>query len=116
MRALKEFNDNQTFILTVIDVFSRFAFAKSLPNKSRVSVLKAVKDILYESGRKPDKIQTDMGHEFTNKNFKSVMAKENVQLIITDSAMKASLVERLNRTIKERKWRYFTHANTFRYV
>jgi hypothetical protein len=34
MSNLKNYNDDNTFILTVIDVFSRFAFAKIIKNKS----------------------------------------------------------------------------------
>ena len=53
MSNLKNYNDDNTFILTVIDVFSRFAFAKIIKNKSAQAVVKAFDEIFKESKRKP---------------------------------------------------------------
>ena len=71
MRALKEYNDGVTFLLTVIDVFSKYAFAKPLLDKKGSTVLNAFQMILEESDRKPSNVQTDHGSEFVNRGFRS---------------------------------------------
>ena len=71
---------------------------------------------MEESGRKPTKVQTDAGVEFTNRAFKSTLKKQNIHLYVTFRENKAAVVERFNRTLKSRMWRYFTHNNTYRYV
>ena len=75
----------------------------------------AFKKIL-ESGRKPQKIQTDQGTEFFNKHFKDLMKEEEIQLYNTYNETKASVVERVIRTLKTRMWRYFTAKKTMRYI
>ena len=71
--SLKQFNDGDTFILSIIDVFSKIGFARSLKDKKGPTVLKAFLNVLEESGRKPTKVQTDAGVEFTNRTFKSTL-------------------------------------------
>ena len=61
------------------------------------------------------KVQTDAGVEFTNRAFKSTLKKQNIHFYVTFSENKAAVVERFNRTLKSRMWRYFTHNNTYRY-
>ena len=66
--------------------------------------------------RKPKKVQTDAGVEFTNRDFKAALKKQDIQFYVTFSENKSSVVERFNRTLKSSMWRYFTHNNTYRYV
>ena len=68
--SLKQFNNGDTFILSIIDVFSKICFARSLKDKKSPTVLKAFLNVLKESGRMPTKVQTDAGLEFTNRAFK----------------------------------------------
>lgn len=44
------------------------------------------------------------------------MKKHNIVHFATGSDLKTSVVERFNRTLKERMWKYFTAHNTHRYV
>jgi len=53
-------NDGVHFLLTCIDVFSKYAWVRSLPSKRASDVGKAFGDILKE-GRIPEKLQTDAG-------------------------------------------------------
>ena len=54
--SLKQFNDGDTCILSIIDVFSKNGFARSLKDKKGPTVLKAFLSVLEESGRKPTKV------------------------------------------------------------
>ena len=76
---------------------------------------RAFESILKE-GRVPQKIQTDRGKEFFNKHFQKVLSKHNIHHFATGSELKASVVERFNRTIKTRMWRYLTAVNSKRYI
>ena len=100
-------NNGYTFILTVIDIFSRYAWARPLKNKSGKEVAAAFKDIFRE-GRIPKRIQTDQGKEFENRHVKSLFREHNIELFSVKSAYKAAIVERFNRTLKSRLWKYFT--------
>ena len=95
-------NDGDTFILSIIDVFSKIGFARSLKDKKGPTVLKAFLNVLKESGRKPTKVQTDAGVEFTNRAFKSTLKKQNTYFYVTFIENKAAVVERFNRTLKSR--------------
>ena len=113
---LKEHNDGATFILTAIDLFSKMAFAKVLKDKRSTTVLKAFLEILDESGRVPEKLQSDAGLEFHNRSFRKALADRNIKFYTTFSEIKCGTVERFNRTLRGRMHRYFTHKNTYRYV
>ncbi len=87
----------------------------SLKNKSGIEVTKAFQSILKE-GRVPQKLQTDQGKEFFNKHFQDVMKKHDINHFATATDLKASVVERFNRTLKSRMWRFLTATNSRRYI
>ena len=66
---------------------------------------------------KPINFQTDKGSEFVNKTFLKYLKDEGVHFFTTENEdIKASIVERFNRTLKEKMCRYFTKTNKLRYV
>lgn len=114
---LKKDNDGYTFLLTVIDVFSKYAWVVPLSNKTGATIIRAFELIFTQGGRKPLRLQTDKGSEFLNRPFQNFLQKEGVEFFVTQNEdIKAAIVERYNRTLKEKLWRYFTHKNTLRYV
>ncbi len=72
MSAYSKENDDIKFLLTCIDVFSKYAWARPLKNKTGKEVTKAFESILGEN-RVPQKLQTDKGTEFFNKHFQQLM-------------------------------------------
>ncbi len=114
MSAYSKENDNITFLLTCIDVFSKYAWARPLKNKTGKEVTKAFESILKEN-RVPQKLQTDKGTEFFNKNFQQLMKKYDIHHFATASDVKASVVERFNRTLRGRMTRFLTAINSKRY-
>ena len=115
MQSHAKENDGYRYLLVCIDVFSKYVWVIPLKNKTGPALVTAFKKIL-ESGRKPQKIQTDEGTEFFNKHFKDLMKAEEIQLYNTYNKTKASVVERVIRTLKTRMWRYFTAKRTRRYI
>ena len=115
MRALSEENDNYNYILMVIDVFSKYGWAQPLPNKSGVTLRKALEDI-FKEGKLPKMIWADQGTEFYNENVKKLLKKHKISLYSTGNPEKSSIVERWNRTMKTWLWKYFTANGTHKYL
>ena len=115
MQTMAAENDGYRYLLLCIDVFSKYLWVIPLKTKTGPALVMAFKKIL-ESGRKPEKVQTDQGTEFFNKHFKELMKKEEIHLYNTYNETKASVVERVIRTLKTRMWRYFTAKKTMRYI
>ena len=79
-------------------------------------MIKAFEAIFRQGGRKPIQLQTDQGKEFYNRPFQTFLHQHQIHHFSTHGDAKASTVERFNRTLKQRMYRYFTAANTLRYV
>ena len=117
MSSLAKDNDGYKFLLTVIDCFSKFAWAIPIKNKSGASLLDAFK-LLFEKAhpRKPNRLQTDKGKEFVNKQVQDFLKENAIHHFSSESDQKAAMVERFNRTLKNRMWKFFTANNTYRYL
>lgn len=62
-------------------------------------------------------LQTDRGKEFIGKPLQQFLKENDIQFrVATNPDVKAAVVERFNRTLKERMYRYFTFKNTKRYI
>jgi hypothetical protein len=81
---------------------------------------KTLKDafhVIFKSGRRSMRLQTGKGTEFTNQVFQQILKEHDVHFFTTyNEETKASIVERLNRTLKTKMWKYFTHRETLTYV
>ena len=103
--SLSHYNNNYKFILTVIDIFTKYAWAIPLRNKSCLSINNGFKIVLGEhqqggsDSRKPEKLWVDRGSEFSNKTFKSLLKEYETKLYSTYSDIKAVFIERFNRTL-----------------
>lgn len=110
-------NRGFNYILMVIDVFSKRAWAKALKNKTGEEVTKAMSSIFHEFPKNiPRNLHTDEGKEFYNQHFQRLMKKYAINHYSTYSKMKASIVERLNRTILTKLWRTFNLQGTHKWV
>ena len=93
-------NKGYKFILVVLDVFSRYAWARPLKNKTGKEVANAFEDIFREDGRKPRKLWTDKGTEFYNVDVARVL--KDTELYSTHNEPKATIAERFIRTLREK--------------
>ena len=107
MQSMQKFNNGYRHLLVCIDVLSKYTWVVPLKNKTGPSLVEAFKVIL-SSGRKPEKIMTDQGTELFDKHFQALMKEVDIEVNSTYNETKASVVERLIRTLKTRMWRYFT--------
>ena len=111
-------NKGFKYLLTVIDIFSKYGWIIPLKSKHAPVVSNAIKHLFKTSGRKPTRIWTDDGKEFHAKVTKDMLKKNNVILYSTHNVeIKSAVVERWNRTMKQKIWKYFTaNNNTRKYI
>lgn len=114
MQPYAKTNKGYRYIMTMINCFSKFAFAVPLKDKSGPEVANALEAILEK--HKMKHFQTDQGKEFFNKHVKKLMIKYNINHYHTFSDLKASIVERLNRTLKQRMWKEFTTQGSYEWL
>jgi transposase InsO family protein len=96
------------YILTVIDLYTKFAWGVPLTNKTGKLVAEAFQKIMNESNRKPNKLWVDQGKEFYNKEMK----KFAFTLYSTNNEGKAVVIERFNRTLKQMMFKIFTERGS----
>jgi len=107
-------NRGYKYILTVIDIFSKFAWAIPLKNKNANSVTDAFKKIFQQ--RNPGKLQTDQGKEFVNQHLQKYLKELNIQFFTSKNpGTKCAVIERFNRTLKTKMFKYFTSKGTRKY-
>jgi hypothetical protein len=113
MVGLTRDNGGNRYILTVIDIFSKYAWAVPVKNKDGKSVRDAFKLVLASAEpRTPERLQTDKGKEFFNREFADLMRNNGIQHFASESDQKAAVVERFNRTLKTRIWTYLSAKRT----
>ena len=115
MQTYSRDNKGYNFLLTVIDNVSKYAWAVPLKNKTGVEVTKALKSI-FAKGRIPRKLHVDQGTEFYNANCKTLLDSYNIKLYSTYSNLKASIVERFNRTLKSKMWKKFSLQGNYKWL
>lgn len=109
-------NQGMKYILTVINIFSKKAYAKPLKSKSGKDVKEALEDIIQSLGHPIKKIHTDRGKEFYNADVRAMLARYNIYLYSTFSSMKAAICERFNRTLKSKMWKQFSFRSSFKWT
>jgi hypothetical protein len=108
-------NNGFKYLITIIDVFSKYLFVYSIKNKTSVQIVKMFKDLFKR--RKPVKLRCDKGKEFDNSLFKNFCKENKVNFFLTENTdIKCAVVERVNRTLKNKLFRYFTLRGTRRYI
>ena len=110
MQKCSRWNKGIKYLLMVIDVFSKYGWIRGLKDKKTETVSKAFDDI-FKSKRKPQMLWTDKGSEFISKHFKDFLKRKGIKLYHTENEEKSSVVERWNKTMKNRMWKMFTVNN-----
>jgi hypothetical protein len=120
MSKYNDKNKGYRWILTSIEILSRYAFTVPVYRKTALTMKDAVSNCLEQFknhfGKYPKFIQFDQGTEFYNKEVKSLLNKHNIEFFSTYSDKKAAVVERFNRTLKAIMWKYFYSASTYKWL
>ena len=113
-------NKGYRWILTAVEILSRYAFAIPVRRKDGENMTKAV-GLLLESfkkrfGKYPNFVQFDEGKEFYNVGVRNLLKGHDVSYFSTQSHKKAAVVERFNRTLKGMMWKYFCSKGTYAWI
>jgi len=112
---ISSYNDGARYLLTCTDVFSKKAWAVPVRTKTGREVANAFEKIFLDGTSKV--VQSDKVTEFLNSTFQGMLKRRGIKFYTSENEdLKASVVERFNRTLKSKMYRYFTHKNTRRYV
>lgn len=108
-------NKGYKYVLVVIDCFSKYLWTTPLKTKTAGEVSRAMESIL-RYGRKPKNLQTDAGKEFYNRDFAQLMKSSGINHYSTYSTVKASIAERVIRTVKEKLYKQFSMRGKFKWI
>ena len=119
IRALNGSNSGFSYLLIIIDIFSRKIWVIPLIKKTGEITANAfenwVKSLNGDISKKA-KLLTDAGKEFINKKVKKVLEENNILHSITKNIYKAAIVERVNKSIQIIIYKYLTDTGNVRYI
>lgn len=116
MQKLYKFNSNYKWLLTIIDIYSRYAWMIPLKTKSTSEVRAAMEPLLAES--KLQNLTTDNGKEFTGNEMQTLLRQLNIKHWTHEPGSHNTLgvIERLNKTIRILLNKYFSAFKTRKWL
>lgn len=109
-------NNGMKYILTVINIFSKKAYARALSNKSGPEVTRAMKSVLDSLGHQIQHLHVDNGKEFYNKPMQEMLHQRNINMFSSFTSKKAAIVERWNRSLKSAMWKRFSMRGSHKWI
>lgn len=116
MQAFAKINSGFKYILVIIDTFSKFVWTIPIKTKTKSEVTSSIKHVIVTSRRVPTNLQTDLGKEFYNDEFRKLTTLNKINHYSTFSTKKASIVERVIRTLKNKLYKYFSFIGNHKWV
>lgn len=116
MLPYSKLNNGHRYVLVVIDTFSKYVWCLPLKSKTVKNVSEAMQKIFYIAKTTPKNLHTDRGNEFFGGIFQNLMKKYNINHYSTFSNLKASIVERVNRTLKNKMWKQFSMQGSYKWL
>lgn len=113
---IKGFNYNYRYVLTIIDHFSKYAFAFPLTRKTAKNVYNRLNEFFEKY--KPHIWQTDNGKEFLNKKMEELLNKHSIKHITSSpySPRSNGAIERFNRTLKQMIFKMITEKENKHFI
>ena len=109
MSQYSKMNRNYKYIFTNIDIFSKIAYAFPLKSK-KIQDIKPCFQKIFEKN-KPKYIWSDKESSFFSKEMQQFFKNDNVKIYHTNSHLKAVVIERFNRSLRELMMKHFTKNN-----
>lgn len=108
-------NNNVNYVLNIVDQFSRMAYCEPLKSKSPNEVCMAFKKIWTRVPFTIQSVYADNGTEWKGA-VKTFLEHHHCKFIVAASWVKASIVERFQKTLKIRLTKYMRQQHSYRYV
>ena len=109
MTQYSKMNRGYKYIFTNIDVFSKVAYAFPLKSK-KIQDIKACFEKIFEKN-KPKYVWSDKVPAFLSKEMQHFFKNNNVKIYHTNSHLKAIVIERFNRSLRELMMKEFIKKN-----
>ena len=109
MPQYSKMNKGYRYIFTNIDVFSKIAYAFPLKSK-KIQDIKPCFEKIFEKN-KPKYIWSDKEPAFLSKEMQNFFKDNNVKIYHTNSHLKAVVIERFNRSLRELMMKEFVKNN-----
>ena len=100
IQLISKFNEGFRLLLSVIDIFSKYAWVVPLKDKKGITITNAFQKILEECNRNPNKIWVDKGIKFYNCSVKKWLKVNNFEIYPLNNKGKSVVAERFIITLK----------------
>ena len=110
MTQYSKMNRGYKYILTNIDIFSKYAYAYPIKSK-KIQDIKLCFEKIFKNNNKPKYIWSDKEPAFLSKEMQQFFKNNNVKIYHTNSHLKAVVVERFNRSLRELMMKEFVKNN-----
>ena len=113
MQLINKCNKGTRFLLSVIDIFSKYTWVVPLKDKKGLTIVNAFQKILdnstkLHSMRKPNKIWVDKGNGFYDTSFKKWLKDNDIEMYSTHNEGKSVVAERFIRALKNKIYKHMT--------
>lgn len=108
-------NDGVTYLLSVLDTFSKFLWIKPLKNRKGKTVANNFEHIMNEINENILYICSDRGIEYKSVEWQNLMRRYNIKHYFSTTGG-CNGVERVHRTLKSKIAKYMLKHNTERYI
>ena len=109
MTNYSRINKGYKYIFTNIDIISKFAWSFPLKTKTIKEITSCFQKIFKE--RKPSYIWSDQESAFFSKEMLKFFEDHNIKIYYTNSNLKAVVIERFNRSLRELMMKKFVKSN-----
>jgi hypothetical protein len=116
VHALARYNGGVCFLLVAIDGFTRRVWLEPLRRKNTADTLKGIQRVMRQMTPPPKSILCDEGGEFKNRQVLAYFRSKGITVHHPFSDVKASIAERVNRTLKGMIHKYLTENQTNAYI
>jgi len=119
MKQIATRNKNYKWILCIIDVYSRYAWAFPVKRKTKKQIHATLEKWLKSLGKKvPFRMTSDAGTEFTSYLVKNLFESHDIKHYVNDVGDKTTtgIVERFNRTLRDLIGRNFSRIGKLHWL
>ena len=109
MTQYSKINNGYKYIFTNIDIFSKYAYAYPIKYK-KIQDIKPCFEKIFKNN-KPKFIWSDKEPAFLSKEMQQFFKNNNVKIYHTNSHLKAVVIERFNRSLRELMMKEFVKNN-----
>ena len=98
------------------DLFRKYAWVVPLKEKNGKTIVNAFQDILNSSKRKPNKIRVGKGSELYDRQIRSWLEKNDIEMHSTHNEGKSVVAEKFIRTLKNKIYKHMTSISKNVYI